>query len=225
MITLRAPMSTIRSRPDAKSPGSGTRSPTSSSASSWFGATRSGSPASPRRSGSPSGVEHRLQARAARLAQRVRVPVLGNVARQAAGEHRRRDAAHEVRELAPRPSRARRASIDGPVLDDLGRGAERRVDEQGRRARLVLDPHEVVEDARRRQLLDDAACPCGRPRGPSRAPAGRALLSARATLMPLPPGCTRPWAQRWRRPICRFATRSVLSTAAFNVTVMITPPG
>src|SRR4051794_23588112 len=45
------------------------------------------------------------------------------------------------------------------------------------------------------------------------------FLSARATLMPLPPGWIRPGWQRWRRPICRFATRSVLSRAALRVTV------
>ena len=148
-------MSTIRSSPDAKSAGVWNSKPTSSSASSWFGATRSGSPASPSRSGSPS--ESSTVCRRARRASRSgrRIPVLGHVARQAACEHGRGHAAHQVRELGRDHLELGRLDRRA-VLDDLGRGPERRVDEQGRRARLVLDPHEVVEDARRRELLDDA---------------------------------------------------------------------
>src|SRR5438132_9887259 len=46
-------------------------------------------------------------------------------------------------------------------------------------------------------------------------------LSARATLIPLPPDITRPCCARWRWPSWRFATVSVLSTAALTVTVRI----
>ena len=54
MITLRAPISTMSSSATWKSWSVWNSKPTSSSASCWFGATRSGSAATPRRSGSPS---------------------------------------------------------------------------------------------------------------------------------------------------------------------------
>ena len=41
-------------------------------------------------------------------------------------------------------------------LVDLGVGASGRIDDCGRGARLVADPHEVVENRLRGQLLDDA---------------------------------------------------------------------
>ncbi len=50
------------------------------------------------------------------------------------------------------------------------------------------------------------------------------VLSARATLMPLPPGIEVCSTARCRRPSRKFGTERVLSIAALRVTVMIIGP-
>ncbi len=110
----------------------------------------------------------------------------------------------------------------GPALVDLGLRAGRRIVHRGVRARLLADPHEVAEDRLLRQLPRRCACRSRRPRSRWRSRAGRAFLSVRATLTPLPPGIVRCSTVRWRRPSRKFGTDNDLSIAALRVTVMIT---
>ena len=165
------------------------------------------------------GVEHREDLLAARLAQRRRVPVLGHLAR--AGCRRARPprcrpagSCRTTRTSRARPGgrsartrrpRSRPASPPGRARS-CSSATRRRCARTGGRSRRRSGPR---RSCRRR----------GRRPAPSRRPADRRARSARATLMPLPPACRSPGAQRWRRPICRFATRRVLSIAALSVTV------
>ena len=112
------------------------------------------------------GVEHGVDALPARLAQGGRVPVLGHVAGQAAGQHDRLAAAQQVAVGGAERLQLVRAH-DGPVLDDLGRHLRAgRVEHDRARARLVGDAHELVDDATGGEILHDhVACPTAREPG------------------------------------------------------------
>src|SRR6476660_9847889 len=64
--------------------------------------------------------------------------------------------------------------------------------------------------------------PVGPPTKPVAITGRPSRLSARATLMPLPPATVRLSTARWRRPRRKFGTATVRSIAAFKVTVRIT---
>src|SRR4029077_10810563 len=82
---------------------------------------------------------------------------------------------------------------------------------------------------RMKSVSTDSECSCSItlvPVGPPTKPAaitGRpSRLSARATLMPLPPATVRLSTARWRWARRKFGTATVRSTAALSVTVRIT---
>src|SRR3954463_10512030 len=82
---------------------------------------------------------------------------------------------------------------------------------------------------RMKSVSTDSSCSCSSTRVPVGPPTmpeaitGRpSRLSARATLIPLPPATVRLSTDRWRRPRRKFGTATVRSIAAFNVTVRIT---
>src|SRR3954447_14892198 len=92
-------------------------------------------------------------------------------------------------------------------------------------ARLIR----VSAAIRMKSVSTDSSCSCSstrRPVGPPTKPVaitGRpSRLSARATLMPLPPATVRLSTERWRRPRRKLGTATVRSIAAFRVTVRIT---
>ena len=64
-------------------------------------------------------------------------------------------------------------------------------------------------------------CRCARLRGPVATTGTSRCLSARATLIPLPPASVRLWLARCRWPSWKFGTVSVRSSAALSVTVTI----
>ena len=216
---LRAPSSATESRPTTKSCSSWNSWPTRLSASRWFGDTRNGSAPVPSRSGSPSesrtaaprvGSGHGSSPRRSRF----------DAARGASP--RRRPSARRLRGSgACRAGSWSSSGSGGPPFVDLGVRGGGRVDDRGRRARLVADADEVVEDRLGGELLDDA-----RP-GEAAGETGRddrhlEPFSARATLMPLPPARVRPPpVARCRWPRWKLGTVSVRSRAALRVTVMI----
>ena len=77
-----------------------------------------------------------------------------DAARERAGEDDRRGAAAEVAELLEQGHELVLRHLRAPFVD-LGVRPGGRVDDGRRRARLVADPDEVVEDRLLRQLLDD----------------------------------------------------------------------
>ena len=129
--------------------------PTSASASRWFGETRNGSASTPSRSGSPSRVEHGPHAAPVEVADRLGVEGLVDAARQRARRTRRSRRRGRGSGASRAASRAPRSHLRPPLVD-LGVRARGRVDDRGRRARLVADADEVVEDRLGGQLLDDA---------------------------------------------------------------------
>ena len=106
-------------------------------------------------------------------------------------------------------------------LVDLGVRALGRVDDGGRRPRLLADADEVVQDRLGGQLLDDAR---------AGAAAGEARRDDRdveplqrpGDVDPLAAGEREPSLARWRWPSWKFGTVSVRSSAALSVTVTIT---
>ena len=154
MCTLRAPISAIVSSAITKSSSSSSSWPTSCSASCWFGETSHGSASMPLPQRLALRVEDDAGAEPRHLAHGVRVEALVDAARQRAGEHDRRRAPGEVAELVEQDLELVAGDLRAPLVD-LGVGARGRVDDGRRRARLVADPDEVVEDRLLRQLLDD----------------------------------------------------------------------
>src|SRR5215213_4335883 len=82
-----------------------------------------------------------------------------------------------------------------------------------------------------KSVSTDSSCSCSSTRDPVGPPTkpvaitGRpSRLSARATLIPLPPATVRLSTARWRRPRRKLGTATVRSIAAFKVTVRITWP-
>src|SRR5215212_1408152 len=80
-----------------------------------------------------------------------------------------------------------------------------------------------------KSVSTDSSCSCSSTRDPVGPPTkpvaitGRpSRLSARATLIPLPPATVRLSTARWRCPRRKFGTATVRSIAAFRVTVRIT---
>ena len=219
MWTLRAPISAIGSSAIRKSSSSSSSWPTSCSASCWFGETSHGSASMPRRSGSPSAssttrAPSRVISRTARR-RSPRRPLVAASRRTRPSTRRARGSG-----ACRAGSRARPRHLRAPLVD-LGVGAGGRVDDGGGRARLVPDPHEVVEDRLLGQLLDDPR-PVRPPASPVATTGTSSRLSARATLMPLPPASASTLLARCRWPSLKIGTVSERSSAALRVTVTIT---
>ncbi len=92
---------------------------------------------------------------AGEVVDRLGVEVVGDVARQRAGEDHELGSLREVVDLLEQHLQL--LGLDRrPPLVDLGVRPARRVDDRGRRPRFALDPDEVVEDRLLGQPLDDA---------------------------------------------------------------------
>ena len=109
-------------------------------------------------------VEHRLHLAPVELADQVAVEVGVDGAWQRAREDDEVGADREVVQLLDQHVELVRRHLRPPLVD-LRVRVPGGVDDRGRRPRIVLDPHEVVQDRLRGQLLDDAG---------ARAPAGQA---------------------------------------------------
>ena len=99
-------------------------------------------------------VEHGRNVATRELARRLGVEVVVHVSRQRPGKDDDLRALRQVQELLVQDLELLGGN-GGPPLVDLGVRAARRVDDRGRRPRLVVDAHEVVEHGLARQLLDD----------------------------------------------------------------------
>src|SRR5215831_939581 len=101
------------------------------------------------------GIEHGRDVPTREIARRLRVELVRDVPRQRAGEDDNLRSLRQVHELLVEdPQLLFRHR--GPPLVDLRVRAAGRVDHGSRRARLVLDADEVVQDRLPRELLDDA---------------------------------------------------------------------
>ena len=155
MWTLRAPSSAIASSAIRKSSSSSSSCPTTCSASRWFGETRYGSASMPSRSGWPSESSTTWTPRRFRSRIGLGVEALLDPARQRAREDDEVGAAREVVQLLEQHLELLGRDLRAPLVD-LGVRALGRVDDGGRRARLLADADEVVQDRLGGQLLDDA---------------------------------------------------------------------
>ena len=155
MSTLRGPISASVSSPIRKSSSSWNSWPTSASASRLVrrDEERLRLHRHPQRLALT--VDHGQDVAPCELVHGLRIEVVGDVARQRAGEDDELRALRQVAQLLEQ--RVELVRVHGrPPLVDLGVRAAGRVDDRGRRARLAFDVHEVVEDRLVRQLLDDA---------------------------------------------------------------------
>ena len=89
------------------------------------------------------------------IADRLRVEGVVDAARQRAREHDHVRTASEIADLVEQHLELLRLHMRSPLVY-LRVRRRRRVDNGGRGARLVGDPHEIVEDGLRGQLFDDA---------------------------------------------------------------------
>src|SRR5512132_18831 len=110
-------------------------------------------------------VERRLRAAPVELLDRLGVEALVHAARQGSGEDDAVRSARQVAELREQQVELLGLDVGAPLVDLRVRAAGG-VDDGGRRARLLADPHEVVEDALARELRDDprAGSPAREPR-------------------------------------------------------------
>jgi hypothetical protein len=89
------------------------------------------------------------------VADRLRVERVLDAARQRSGEDDHVGAAREVADLVEQHCELVRVDMRPPLVD-LGVRRGGRIDDRGRRTRLVGNADEVVQDRLARQLLDDA---------------------------------------------------------------------
>ena len=101
------------------------------------------------------GVEDGANAAARQLTNCLRVEAGVDASRERARKHDDVRAAGEVRQLLEQHLQFVGADVRSPLVD-LSRRAARRIHDDSRRARLVGDPDEVVEDRLGGELLDDA---------------------------------------------------------------------
>src|SRR3954454_7392714 len=122
-------------------------------------------------------VEHGVRAAAIQLAHRLGVEAVVDPARQRAREDDVLGPLREVDELLEQHLQLLGRDVRAPLVH-LGVAAAGRIDDRRRGARLVVDPHEVVQDRLGRQLLDDPRA--GAPAGESGGDDGHAETLQRA---------------------------------------------